>query len=171
MHQRFHKTFEVGDGNSGAVFDRRRQFRYHLWRVWDKRRPRVCFLMLNPSAADESRNDPTIARCVSFARSWNFGALHVVNAFAYRTHDSSLLSKVRDPVGPANDRFIYDVVQQTDMLVLAWGNHGAICDRDAEVITMLPEWVTLYCLGMTKQGQPRHPLYVPGDAKPVRFIL
>src|SRR5579862_6473284 len=99
-------VLSIGDPLSGAVFDHSGKFRYSLWRHWDDELPRVCFIMLNPSTADDLHNDPTIARCVSYAKRWRFGSLEVVNAFAYRATDPSKLARVRDPIGPLNDQYI-----------------------------------------------------------------
>jgi hypothetical protein len=160
----------IGDALSGAVFDGSGKFRYSLWRRWDGELPRLCFIMLNPSTADDVYNDPTIARCVSFARRWQFGSLDVVNVFAYRATDSSRLSRVKDPVGPLNDEYILKAAASSDQIVLAWGNIARLDDRHAEVLDLLPECSNLYCFGTTKLGQPRHPLYVRNEAPLLRFI-
>lgn len=120
--------------------------------------------MLNPSTADEIDNDPTIARCVSFARRWGFGALEAVNVFAYRATDSSRLARSRDPVGPLNDEYILRSVNSSQQIVLAWGNHALLQDRHSQVLDLLPDEQQLYCFGTTKFGQPRHPLYVRNEA-------
>jgi hypothetical protein len=150
----------VGDAASGILLDRSRRFRYHLWRRWDESKARLCFIMLNPSTADHERNDPTIARCVSFAKDWRCGSLDVVNLFALRSTDSSYLRQVKDPVGPHNDRIIIEVAQKADLIVVAWGNHGALLERYRQVLDLLPVAQALQCFGVNLSGQPRHPLYV-----------
>jgi len=160
---------EMGDVASGAVFDSSGKFRYSLWRQWDNERPRLCFIMLNPSTADDAHNDPTIARCVSYARRWRFGSLEVVNAFAYRATDPTKLARVRDPVGPLNDGYILKAVRASAQVVLAWGNHALLDDRHAEVVDLLAERADIYCFGITKLGQPRHPLYVRNEAPLLPF--
>lgn len=159
-----------GDTVSGAIFDRSGKFRYALWRVWEKTQPHICFVLLNPSTADHRRNDPTITRCLKFARRFQFGAVNIVNLFALRSTDSSRLYKVRDPIGSHNDRFIELALNASDVIVFAWGNHGLLADRHSSVRASLGEKRTSYCFGLTKQGQPRHPLYLRADADLMPFL-
>lgn len=115
--------------------------------------------MLNPSKADEERDDPTIRRCVGFARSWSFGILEVVNLFALMSTDPVALLKAKDPIGPDNDAAIRAALEAADTVVLAWGNHALDHEeRAATVTTMAREAARPYCLGLTKRGVPRHPL-------------
>ncbi|MEE8171109.1 MAG: DUF1643 domain-containing protein [Phycisphaerae bacterium] len=153
----------------GALFDDSRRYRYRLWRVWDAARPIAAFVMLNPSTADARRDDPTIRRCIGFARRWGFGALDVVNLFAFRATRVDALRRGADPVGPANDRVLRCCVRRADLVVAAWGNHGLLHDSATRVGPILSAAAAVHCLGVTKQGQPRHPLYVRGDAPLVRF--
>jgi hypothetical protein len=83
-----------------------RTYRYSLFRVWNPKFPSVMFVGLNPSTADEQEDDPTVRRCVGFARKWNFGGLILVNLFAYRSTDPAGLLEAEDPVGPGNDKHI-----------------------------------------------------------------
>ena len=149
---------------TGASFDPGGRYRYLLWRSWDPSRPRVAFIMLNPSTADAMRDDPTIRRCLGFARSWGFGSLEVANLFAYRATHPSLLSAVADPVGPENDRYLLGVGQRGQLVVAAWGNVGSLMNRAQTVSGLLT--CLLYCLGTTTRGQPRHPLYLRRHAIP-----
>jgi hypothetical protein len=160
------------EGPSGAVFDRRRRYRYLLWRSWQPALPAVSFIMLNPSAADEKTNDPTIARAISLAQGLGFGRIFVVNLFAYMTKSPALLKLATDPVsckreaklGRHNDDFIRFALTHSDKTVLAWGNHGLFQRRDAAVLEMVLSLVdrdNCYVFAMTKLGQPRHPLYTP----------
>lgn len=146
---------------AGAVFDASRRYRYHLWRRWAERGPLVAFVMLNPSTADARHDDPTIRRCSGFARAWGFAAMTVVNLFALRATDPARLRRARDPVGGGNDGHILAAAGTCDGLVLAWGNCGGLRGRDRAVLALLaghrPD-----CLGLTRAGQPRHPLYLPG---------
>ena len=157
---------------STALFDPARRYRYRLTRTWDPSLPTVTFVMLNPSTADAERDDPTIRRCTSFARTWGFGALVVVNLFALRTPYPDRLRRARDPVGPDNDRHILRAVRASHTTVLAWGAHGAIRGRDGEVLALIARRQVCRirrCLGVTRGGQPRHPLYLPRHARPVPF--
>lgn len=147
----------------GAEFDTSGRYRYALWRAWSANYPRVVFILLNPSTADEQRNDPTIRRCMGFARAWQFGSVEVVNLFAYRATDGRELLKAVDPVGEENNRFLMRAVERCSTVVVGWGSRGTLLGRDREVISLLAGRKDVYCLGTTKGGHPRHPLYVRGD--------
>lgn len=143
-----------------------RTYRYTLWRVWDAALPYCQFVGLNPSTADETKNDPTVRRCIAFAKDWGYGALCMTNAFAYRATDPRVMKQQADPIGPDNDHWLLEVARGAGIVVAAWGVHGAHRDRDRQIRTMLPR---LHCLGVTAKGQPKHPLYLPSDLQPVRF--
>ncbi|MBK9145681.1 MAG: DUF1643 domain-containing protein [Candidatus Melainabacteria bacterium] len=159
------------NSGNGAVFDASGCFRYQLWRGLKAGRGRVLFVMLNPNTADEQLDDPTIKRCIGFARDWGFGRLDVVNLFALRTRHPSVLIRRRAPVGPLNDTFIVDCARAADLVIAAWGNHGSHRGRDAEVLSLLRALqVPVYCLQTNNSGQPRHPLYVRSTASPGPFL-
>jgi len=132
-------------------------YRYWLLREWDRTRPRLNWVMLNPSTADAERDDPTLRRCLQFARGWGFGAVEVTNVYALRATTPRALQQVRDPVGPENDRVLRDCAARCDRVAVAWGNGGR--ERAAAVAVLLDR--PLWCLKVTRQGQPRHPLYAP----------
>lgn len=168
--QEFHNTQNnVAGKEFGAIFDAGGRYRYALWRAWSADYPRIAFIMLNPSTADEQRNDPTIRRCIGFARAWQFGSLEVVNLFAYRVTNARELLKVDDPVGEENNRFLIQAIEQCSTVVVGWGTRGALLGRDRQVMELLACRENVYCLGLTKNGQPRHPLYVKGDTDLVLF--
>ena len=144
-------------------------YRYLLWREWDSDSKTVSFIMLNPSRADASLNDPTITRCINFANSWGYGRLEVVNLFAYRTSQPSLLKQVAEPIGKDNDSYILKTAHNSDQVILAWGNHGAWQKQDLYVLQLLKNHTHLYCFGVTKKGCPRHPLYLRSTSKPEIF--
>ncbi len=135
-------------------------YRYSLSRTWDTSLPRILFVGLNPSTADEQCDDPTVRRCIGFARSWGYGGLVLVNLFAYRTTDPNELKNVEAPVGPDNDRWIATEKSRVERIVAAWGNHGVLLNRDEAVLATLGR---VYCLGVTKAGCPRHPLYLASN--------
>jgi len=114
-------------GVATAVFDPTRTFRYRLSRTWDREGPVVAFVMLNPSTADAEVLDPTVRRCVGFARAWEFGSLEVVNLFAFRATDPRDLLLAAAPVGPDNDQAIVDAASAADRVVAAWGTRGRWC--------------------------------------------
>ncbi|GAB4134715.1 MAG: DUF1643 domain-containing protein [Cyanobacteria bacterium J069] len=151
------------DDQAGAVFDPSGQYRYLLWRGWEAIAPRVLFVMLNPSTANAERNDPTIRRCMGFAKAWGYGRLEVVNLFAYCATRPQDLRRADHPVGEAGDRALLDAASRADQIILAWGNGGRLHGRDRTVLELLSGY-PLHCLGLTKQQQPRHPLYVPSGA-------
>ncbi|MDJ0704991.1 MAG: DUF1643 domain-containing protein [Leptolyngbyaceae cyanobacterium MO_188.B28] len=149
-----------------AVIDSTGRYRYSLSRSWGAGGS-VGFIMLNPSKADDRQNDPTIRRCIRFAQAWGYGALEVVNLFAYRTAYPRELQQVADPTGVENDRCLLAAAQRAEILILAWGNWGGLMGRDRTVLTLLaPYQSKLYCLGCNKFGQPRHLLYVKGTVRP-----
>ena len=153
---------------SGATFSNDGAYRYALWRHWgDEGDPIAVFLMLNPSTAGPIIDDPTIRRCLGFARTWGLGGLHVVNLFALRSTDPIALLQHPDPVGPDNDRHVVDgVTPHAGVVVAAWGAlTRPLHDRRDAVLSLLADrGVSLRCLGKTKRtGEPRHPLFVPRD--------
>ena len=150
------------DGASGALLVG--PYRYRLWRVWEPDAPRIVFVLLNPSTADATRDDPTLRRCLGFARRWGFGSLEVVNLFALRSPSPAALRAAADPVGPENDRWLTEAVERADAVAAGWGNHGPLLGRAEAVRARLPDGTL--CLGVTASGQPRHPLYVAGDCDP-----
>lgn len=159
---------------SGAVISECQHYRYALRRDWDSSRWPLTVIMLNPSTADASLDDPTIRRCIGFARAYLYGGLRVLNLFAFRATDPAVMKATADPVGPDNDRHIRaalaDAKHTGADVVAAWGVHGVHMGRDAEVKAMAKAaGVTLTCLGTTKEGHPRHPLYVPGAQEFVRL--
>jgi hypothetical protein len=151
-----------------TVLSRCRRFRYCLWRdagVGNGKRI-VVFVGLNPSTADEARDDATVRRCRGFAQQWGYGRVCLVNLFAFRATKPSDLLRASDPIGPMNDRFIEKLAGIADLVVACWGNHGAAFDRAQEVLDLLPAFS---CFGTTANGAPKHPLYVPYSEGLKRF--
>lgn len=151
-----------------ATFSSDGRYRYTLTRRWDPLAsgPTVAFVGLNPSTADAREDDPTIRRCVGFARDWGFGGLVMLNLFAFRATDPESLSKVEDPVGPGNDALLATGAEASDLVVAAWGTHPLARARAREIIDsrVLFGWAAL---GWTKDGHPRHPLYMRRDCRPL----
>lgn len=144
----------------GAVLSPCRRYRYQLTRTWDEKLPTVAFVGLNPSTADATIDDPTVRRCIGFARDWGFGALVLVNLFALRSTEPSKLYSAREPIGPENDRWLQLAGDNAETVVAAWGVHGELHDRGLAVQRVFPN---LKCLGKTRGGHPRHPLYLSKD--------
>ena len=151
---------------SGAAFSKCRRWRYLLWRRWGEG-PVANFLMLNPSTADELTLDPSCTRARNYARRWGFGSVLVTNLFGWRATDPAEMKAARDPVGRGNDAAILRAAREADLVVCAWGNHGAHAGRGAEVERLLrSSRVKLFSLRRNAGGQPAHPLYLPGSLKP-----
>jgi hypothetical protein len=150
-----------------AIFSPCGRYRYRLGRHWGDG-DRLCnFLMLNPSTADADTPDPTITRCINFAKAWGYDGLTVTNLFALRSTDPKVMLADPDPIGRENDRHILNVASGADLIVCAWGNDGAFLDRGAAVLAMLHEaGFRPHCLRMTKEGHPWHPLYLPKSLTP-----
>jgi hypothetical protein len=151
--------------STGATFSPCCTYRYELLRVWDDAMPTVCFVMLNPSTADHRNDDPTIRRCIGFAKSWDYGGIRVVNLFAYRATNPRTLKHVRDRVGPDNDEWIEAAIRNSGLAIAAWGANPMARDRSVT----LKGKCDLWCLGTTKSGAPKHPLYVPSKQQPVMY--
>ena len=156
----------VQSGPTGALFSTDRTYRYLLWRTWDTCEPLVLFVGLNPSTADENLNDPTIRRCIAFAKRFGAGGVIVGNLFAYRATKPRDLFLASDPLGPQNDEMLVQATRLVSTTVACWGTHGSFLGRSAQVASLLGE---VQCLGTTKAGQPRHPLYLRHDTLLRRF--
>jgi len=146
---------------SSAVISDCGQYRYQLGRRWGDG-PSCVFIMLNPSTADAEKDDPTIRRCIGFAKREGCGGLIVVNLFAFRATQPEVLLSAADPIGPENDAYIADALsKESGPIIAAWGAWGD-GRRGRIVAARFPG--RLQALGATKDGRPRHPLYVRGDA-------
>ena len=156
---------------SEALFDPTRVYRYSLTRLWDRKGAFVAFVGLNPSRADEVQNDPTVTRCIKYAQRWGFGGMYMLNAFALRSTDPKRLYVVEDPVGLENDQVILEVCRLVEVtqIVACWGAMGLYRDRQRQ-LSMLLNGMELHCLGLTKDGCPRHPLYLRADLEPVLWV-
>lgn len=156
-----------GATTSSAVYSPCDRYRYLLTRTWDAGLPRLLFVMLNPSKATEAHNDPTIERCERRARGLGFGAVRIANIFAWRDTDPRALKRAAEPVGPHNAallmRSVTDWISPPgDLILCAWGTHGAHRGQGALTEALLRRaGRPLHSLGLTKDGHPAHPLYVP----------
>jgi len=163
----------LGKADSGsAVISDCGKYRYSLTRrlvskaVEVPKDKRVCFVMLNPSTADAWKDDPTIRKCIGFSERWGYYQLDVVNLFAYRATDPRELARVGYPVGKDNAMALDNGFSFSSLVVVAWGEAIGVPRRMLSMATeaaagMMKIWgVQPRCLGKTKSGQPRHPLYV-----------
>src|SRR3954463_4597216 len=140
---------------SGARFSSCRRWRYLLWRRWDEAKPVANFLMLNPSTADEFQLDPSCTRARVYAEQWGYGALIVTNLFGWRATDPAQMKAALEPVGRGNDRAILLAAREADIVVCAWGNHGAHRQRSAAVKKMLADaGIPTVVLRVNAGGEP-----------------
>jgi hypothetical protein len=145
--------------DSRCVWDGpKNEYRYTLLRVWDKTKPKIAFIGLNPSVADEQQDDNTVRKCINIARRDGYGQIVMLNAYAYRSTDPKGLTSQLDVVGRFNDRYIAEESKSADKIVVAWGNH-ATDDRHTTLLKVL-EGQRLYCFAKNNNGKPKHPLYV-----------
>lgn len=155
-----------------TVFSPCRRYRYALWREWwnswfdDSPTPYLMVIGLNPSTADETNDDPTIRRCIGFAKLWGFGALCMTNLFAWRDTKPEGMKRAADPVGEANNQWLLRISGGAGMILAAWGTHGSFMERDSGVRAILP---AMKCLRKNVDGSPQHPLYVPSSTIPVPY--
>lgn len=143
-------------------------WRYTLIRKWDDSKPRLLFVLLNPSTADAVKDDPTNRRGIGFARRWGFGSVVFVNLFAFRTPDPKQMKAAKEPVGPENDAYILREAKLAKCIVAAWGNDGSFKSRAFDVRKLLKNF-ELSCLGTNMNGEPKHPLYLSNATVPGPF--
>lgn len=157
--------------NKGASISTCKKYRRSLYRSWGVGK-KVCFIMLNPSTADGMEDDPTIRRCINFAKLWGYDGIVVKNLFAYRATSPNDMKIASDPIGPENMNDLQNITRSVDigMVVCAWGTHGGYMGQDKVVIKMLSDFgVKLNAIKITKSGHPSHPLYLKNDLIPFSF--
>lgn len=153
---------------AGALFSVDRKYRYALWRVWDSYKPLVMFIGLNPSTANELTNDATIRRLAGkkgFAKKFGYGGMVMTNLFGYISTKPEVLMQVEDPLGQ-NDLHLHTVRNLCEKVVFCWGNFSIAEARSKDVIAMFHD---SWCLGKNANGTPKHPLYLKGGTKLVKF--
>lgn len=137
------------------------KYRYLLRRTWDHDRPRCLYVMLNPSTADAEVDDATIRSCTRLAKGMGYGSFEVVNLYGFRATDPDALEKVDDPIGPRNADVSDAAIQRCDVVICAWGAHKMAERRARDIRAWVKGWKpAAYCLGTTKAGAPKHPLYI-----------
>jgi hypothetical protein len=152
--------------HSSAKYSPCRKYRYTLKRVWNKNKPLAAFIGLNPSTATEIKNDPTVNRCMNYANDWGYGGIIMLNIFAYRATDPKEMKAVEEPVGKHTDFWLQVMAQEAALTLACWGTHGEHLARGKQVLALVDN---LKCLGTTKHGHPKHPLYLKKDLKPLPF--
>ncbi len=151
------------------------KYRYQLSRTWNNGLPPAAFIMLNPSTADDKEDDNTIRKCIAYCKSWGYGSLHVVNLFPYRTKSPAEMMKIdelSDEVMARNDIEITHAINNCDIVICAWSNHGSHKNESIRIKELLiAHDAQTYYLQINKTGEPAHPLYLKSSLKPTRWIL
>jgi hypothetical protein len=167
-----------------TTFSEDRVYRYTLWREWDfaavsqgeialgfdgfknlkLSEDYIQFIGLNPSTADEVKDDNTIRCCRNYAKKWGFKAMCMTNLFAFRATDPRDMKKAKEPIGPANDEWLLKISGEAALVVAVWGTHGSHLGRATQVLKCIP---SLHCLSKNADGSPHHPLYLSADLKPL----
>lgn len=158
------------EDDKGAYISPSGYYRYWLMRSWNEGEKKLAFVMLNPSTADAYEDDPTIRRCIGFAKRENAGGIVVVNLFAGRATQPSDLFKMHDPAGPLNAKQWRVMLADRKKIICAWGAEPRAADQAKRFRAWAADMsLALWCLGKTKDGHPRHPLYLKSDAPLVPY--
>jgi hypothetical protein len=164
--------FELIEGEQRtAILSSCGLYRYELRRIWsiDKPSPSlVVFIGLNPSTADAIKDDQTIRRCRNFAKRWRFDGMIMVNLFAFRASKPEEMKKQKDPIGSNNDLYLRKALAEAALVIGAWGNHGVFLHRGALIAKA---YSGMQCLGITKQGQPKHPSRLAASTPRIPFTM
>lgn len=167
-------------------FSECRRYRYTLWREWDTldmfegcndgergeaiRHEYLMVIGLNPSTADETKDDPTIRKCIGFAKRWGFGALCMTNLFAWRDTKPENMKKSPEPIGMDNRYWVAKCAAGAAMVLAAWGKNGSHLGQENKVAMWIRDvGVKMFCLCKNNDGSPMHPLYVPYETKPIDY--
>lgn len=143
------------------------KYRYSLWRTWDPNLRVVNFIGLNPSTADVKSNDPTIHKCIRYAKFWGLGGIIMTNLYAYRSpYPSEMFASEADIIGPENAVHLLNANKRAEFSVAVWGDHGITNSRGDQVKSSLSN---LYFLKVSASGQPRHVRFLKGDLSPIKF--
>ena len=159
-----------------AILSDDRLYRYILTRTWDITKPYIIFVGLNPSTADETDDDNTIKKLMRYAKRWGYGGIIMTNIFAFRATEPKDMKKAEDPIGPDNDRYLANMLSSgvATTVVAMWGNHGVYKGREERVRQLLNEmefkgYISVKCFEISKQGQPKHPLFLSESLDPISF--
>ncbi|MCK5617743.1 DUF1643 domain-containing protein [Candidatus Pacearchaeota archaeon] len=144
------------------------KYRYSLSRIWDNEKETVTFICLNPLSEEKEIDPTTIKRLISFAKSWGYGGFYMGNLFALRETDFNVLKKNLDPVGDYNDQWISKLAWKSKIVVAAWGVRGNFKQRDEYVKKLIGN--KLHYLELSKDGIPKHPVFLKKDLKPISFL-
>lgn len=157
-------TLSLPLGTTGAELSKDEVYRFRLWRIWNTDLERLVWIMLNPSDADASDDDPTVRKCIGFARRLGFGGIEIVNLYAFRTpspkvlHDAIKRHGEAYTIGPKNDDYLRMACAKAPFVMAAWGARPFLVERAKRVRGLLDEHPNVNCLGYAQNGEPRHPL-------------
>ena len=157
-----------------AIISEDRKYRYSLTREDPYARKdafsNLLFVMLNPSTADDQKDDPTLRKCIGFMHRWNYRNLEVVNLFAVRASDPTYIKCVSDPIGPDNLVAQTNALRKAHKVIVGWGRNGYYLDADRKFCELANSLdVPIYAIRINLSGSPAHPLYIPYDIQPVSF--
>lgn len=154
--------------NKSAIISNCKIYRYNLFRKWEEG-PSVLFIMLNPSTADASQDDPTIRRCIGFAKKWGFGSLYIGNLYGYRSTNPKVINAMglNDAIGPDNWHHVHQMISKASKIVVAWGTHGT---KGTHQMNRTLNNMKVWCLGKTKNGYPKHPLYLSKNTELIEYL-
>ena len=158
--------------NNQCIFSKDRKYRYvlrHTWMdIFDQKEKAIVWIALNPSTADENKLDPTLTRIKNFSISFGYNTFYMLNIFAFRATDPKVMLNEKFPIGEQNDFWIKQICKKTDKIVCCWGNIGKHLNRSTTIKEMLKNF-PLYYLQISKENQPKHPLYLSSKCKLIRF--
>ena len=156
---------------SEAIYSPCKNYRYSLSRTQLKAKKFILFILLNPSTATEFKNDPTIARCQKRSQLLGYEAFTICNLFAFRTKSPKIMKNFSEPIGPENNRIINEILNKASKVICAWGNHGTHLNQADRITKIIKNSGTrAYHLGLTKNNQPMHPLYIKYNKKLIKWF-
>jgi len=144
---------------SKAVFDRSNpsyQYRYSLIKLWDETLPKATIIMLNPSIANELKNDLSVNRCLNFLIDNNYGSLEIVNLFAYIETDSNNLRTNQEYIGSENDNYICEAIVNSETIIVAWGSDNEYRIRKRQVLSIIGNHAIKYFEDYSERTIPTH---------------
>lgn len=150
----------------GALFSADRQYRYSLFRIWDDMKPKVMFIGLNPSTANENEDDQTIKKCMGFAKKWGYGGIYMTNLFSYVSTDPNKLLTSGEPI-EENNKILLEISSKSHLIIFAWGSFKQHKTRMTEVISMFPNARTIGPISI--DGFPKHPSRLPYSLTPEKY--
>lgn len=150
--------------DTGAIFSECKKYRYVLWRIWDKSKPYIMFIGLNPSTANEHKNDPTLTRVIRFANDWGYGGVYMMNLFSFVTAYPKELQFDEDSV-ERNNRWLKVISVKCDRIIFAWGSFKEAEQRAKYIL----ERFKGFALEINQDGSPKHPLYVKCNVESIKM--